>query len=77
MCTEILEKKNVLWDENLTYKRCVDWGFILQILNKPNKDMFKIGCLGKSLAMGRKIKGQSLNMDGDKMIEEMAEGGAK
>lgn len=72
-----LGEKNVLWDENPTYKRCVDWGFILQILNKPNKDMFKIGCLEKSLAMGRKIKGQSLNMDGDKMIEEMAEGGAK
>lgn len=64
-----LGKENILWDENPTYKRCVDWGFILRIFNKD----LMVDCVEKHLAIGRKIQGMSLNMDGDAMIANMTE----
>ena len=64
-----LRKENILWDENPVYKRCVDWGFILKVFNKD----LMLGCVEKHLAIGRKIQGMSLNMDGDAMIANMTE----
>ena len=62
-----LGKENILWDEDSVYKRCVDWGFLLKALNKD----LKFGCVEKYLAIGRKIQGMSLNLDGDAMIASM------
>ena len=62
-----LGKENILWDENLVYKRCTDWGFLLQTLNKD----LTFGCVEKHLAIGRKIQGMSLNLNGDAMIANM------
>jgi len=62
-----LGEHNILWDENNTYRRCQDWGFIKRVIEKD----LKIDCLEKHLAIGRKIQGQSLNRDGDQMIANM------
>lgn len=56
--------QNIRWNENPIYKRCADWGFLLKVLRAN----FKIGCVEKYLAIGRKIQGMSLNRDGDQMI---------
>ena len=69
-----LGKNNILWDENPVYKRCADWGFLLKVMK--NKDL-KIDCVKKHLAIGRKIQGMSLNLNGDAMIANMTEKGAK
>ena len=62
-----LGEHNILWDENLKYRRCPDWSFIKRVIGKD----LKIDCLEKYLAIGRKIQGQSLNRDGDQMIANM------
>jgi len=64
-----LGAENVLWDENIKYKRCPDWAFLLKILKKG----LKVGCVERYLAIGRKIQGMSLNIDGDRMIEKVVE----
>ena len=66
-----LGKNNILWDENPVYKRCTDWGFVLKVLAKD----LKVGCIEKHLAIGRKIQGMSLNLNGDSMIANMTEKG--
>lgn len=64
-----LFENNIFWDENPRYKRCVDWGFILHVINNG----MEIDCLQKYLAIGRKIQGMSLNRDGNSMIASMIE----
>lgn len=59
-----MREDNVCWDENVRFKRCVDWGFILRVLKRG----LKVACVEAPLAIGRKIQGQSLNRDGDQMI---------
>ena len=59
-----LFENNILWNEDLNYKRCVDWGFLLKVLDLE----LQLDCNPMYLAVGRKIQGKSLNIDGDKMI---------
>lgn len=52
--------KNYLWDEDEAFRRASDWGFLLRALSIEEK----FAHLPEYLAQGRKIKGDSLNIDG-------------
>jgi len=66
-----LGSENIPWDENPRFKRSADWGFLLRALETG----MQFGCVQRHLAVGRKIQGQSLNVDGDAMIERLKDGG--
>lgn len=52
--------KNYLWEEDLAFRRASDWGFLLRALSLDEK----FAHVPEYLAQGRKIKGDSLNMEG-------------
>ena len=64
-----LRGDNIPWNEDVRYKRCVDWGFLLRALDRG----LEFAHFPNFLAIGRKIQGQSLNLDGNKMIEALKE----
>lgn len=58
-CTFMHRYTDDLWPENDIYRRCSDYGFILQCLNK-NK---KFAHIPEHLGVGRKIFGDSINLE--------------
>ncbi len=64
---------NYLWDEDPYFLRTSDWGFIKRLLAMDEKFMH----LPQNLAQGRKIIGDSLNVDGADAIERRTEGDGK
>lgn len=56
--------KNILWEDDIKYMRCGDWGFLKRALAEGKRFAHVPECL----AIGRKIEGQSLNLDG---VEEV------
>lgn len=62
--------ENLLWDEDAYFRRCSDYGFLLGLLAIEKKFMH----LPEYLAMGRKIEGDSLNVDGPDQVEKLKEG---
>lgn len=61
--------ENFLWEEDPYFLRCADWGFLLGILALEKKFMH----IPEHLAVGRKIEGDSLNMDGPEQVEKLKE----
>lgn len=51
--------KNYLWEEDVAFRRASDWGFLLRALSLEEK----FAHLPEYLAQGRKIKGDSLNLE--------------
>lgn len=51
--------RNYLWDEDPEFRRTSDWGFLLRALSLEEKFMH----VPEYLAQGRKIKGDSINME--------------
>lgn len=60
-----LFEKNIPWNEDNSFRRCQDWGFLLRVLADG---ALGIGYIPRYLAVGRKIEGESLNLDGDEAI---------
>jgi glycosyltransferase involved in cell wall biosynthesis len=52
---------NYLWDEDEAFRRASDWGFLLRALMLDEKFMH----IPEYLAQGRKIKGDSINLEGN------------
>jgi len=52
--------KNYLWEEDAAFRRASDWGFLLRALSLEEKFAY----FPEYLAQGRKIKGDSINMEG-------------
>lgn len=50
---------NYLWDEDIAFRRTSDWGFLLRALSLEKK----FADVPEYLAQGRKIKGDSINME--------------
>jgi hypothetical protein len=55
--------RNYLWDEDSYFRRASDWGFLLRCLALEEK----FAHIPEWLAMGRKIEGDSLNVDGSQV----------
>jgi glycosyltransferase involved in cell wall biosynthesis len=51
---------NLPWDDDPKFMRCGDWGFLLRALEAGHR----FASIPEYLAIGRKIKGQSLHFDG-------------
>lgn len=56
--------KNYLWEEDAAFRRTSDWGFLLRALSLEEK----FAHLPEYLAQGRKIKGDSINMEGSSSL---------
>ncbi len=52
--------KNYIWDEDVDFRRSSDWGFLLRVLALEER----FASVPEYLAQGRKIKGDSINIDG-------------
>lgn len=52
--------KNYIWDEDVDFRRSSDWGFLLRVLALGEE----FASIPEYLAQGRKIKGDSINIDG-------------
>lgn len=64
---------NYLWDEDPDFSRASDWGFLKRLLSLDEKFIH----LPQYLAQGRKIVGDSINMDGLDAIERRTDGNEK
>lgn len=64
---------NILWDEDLRYMRCGDWGFLKRVLSAGKR----LAHVPQHLAVGRKIEGMSLHFDGIEAYEAVAKGGKR
>lgn len=64
---------NYLWDEDPDFSRASDWGFLKRLLSLDEKFIH----LPQYLAQGRKIMGDSINMDGVDAIKGRTEGDEK
>lgn len=64
---------NYLWEEDAFFSRTADWGFLKSLIALEEKFIH----LPQYLAQGRKIIGDSLNMDGVEVNARRAEKGGK
>lgn len=64
---------NYLWEEDPDFSRAADWGFLKRLLSLDEKFIY----LPQYLAQGRKIVGDSLNMDGVDVNARRAKDGGK
>lgn len=63
--------ENFLWDEDVYFRQCSDYGFLLGLLALEKKFMH----IPEYLALGRKIEGDSLNLDGPDQVDRLKEEG--
>lgn len=70
-CSFVHRAENFLWDEDPYFLRCSDWGFLLGVLALEKKFMH----VPEYLALGRKIKGDSINIDGPGGVTKLQGGG--
>ena len=64
---------NYLWDEDPDFSQASDWGFLKRLLSLDEKFIY----LPQYLAQGRKIMGDSINMDGVDAIKGRTSGDEK
>lgn len=56
---------NILWDEDMRFLRCGDWGFLLRVMERGHR----IASVPEYLSIGRKIVGASINLNGADAVE--------